>query len=166
MLYLSLICNIYVLIKMKKPSNNQLSAYLQSISEFKKLNLPAKGWVRAIRDGLYMSRRQLAERLGLSTSRIQRLEQDEVSGSVTIKTMRRTAEALDCEFVYALIPRESLEYTINTQAHKKAARYLQKTNHSMALEDQSLNNDDYHRSWDSLSNQIVLNSSRTLWDDK
>jgi len=45
-----------------------------NLAAVKAVPLPAKGWVRAIRDGLGMSRRQLAERLGLSTSRIQILE--------------------------------------------------------------------------------------------
>jgi predicted DNA-binding mobile mystery protein A len=151
---------------MSNSANRQLSDYLKSISAFKQVNLPAKGWVRAVRDGLLMSRRQLADRLGLSTSRIQRLEQDEVSGAVTIKTMRRTAEALDCVFVYAIIPRESIEETVNTQAHKKASKYLQKTNHSMLLEDQAVNEDSYDYALDSLSAQIINKSSRTLWDDK
>jgi len=156
----------YICVKMNISANKQLSDYLKSISNFKEVSLPKKGWVRAIRDGLHMSRRQLANRLGLSTSRIQRLEQDEVSGAVTIKTLRRTAEAMDCEFVYAIIPRNSLEYIINTQAHKKALQYLQKTNHTMYLEDQSVNDESYQRIWDSLSHQIITKSSRTLWDDK
>ncbi len=151
---------------MNNSANKQLSDYLKSITEFKQVTLPAKGWVRAIRDGLRMSRRQLADRLDLSTSRIQRLEQDEVSGAVTIKTMRRTAEALDCVFVYAIIPRESIEDTVNTQAHKKASQYLKKTSHSMSLEDQAVNEESYQYSLDSLRAQIIDKSSRTLWDEQ
>ena len=154
------------MLNMSNSANKQLSDYLKSISAFKQVNLPAKGWVRAVRDGLLMSRRQLAGRLGLSTSRIQRLEQDEASGAVTIKTMRRTAEALDCVFVYAIIPRDSIEETVNTQAKKKASQYLQKAKHSMSLEDQAVNEDSYQYSLDSLAEQITNKSSRTLWDDK
>ena len=154
------------MLNMSNSANKQLSDYLKSISAFKQVNLPAKGWVRAVRDGLLMSRRQLADRLGLSTSRIQRLEQDEASGAVTIKTMRRTAEALDCVFVYAIIPRDSIEETVNTQAKKKASEYLHKTNHSMSLEDQAVNEDSYQYSLDSLAEQITNKSSRSLWNDK
>lgn len=154
------------MLNMSNSANKQLSDYLKSISAFKQVNLPAKGWVRAVRNGLLMSRRQLADRLGLSTSRIQRLEQDEASGAVTIKTMRRTAEALDCVFVYAIIPRDSIEETVNTQAKKKASEYLHKTNHSMSLEDQAVNEDSYQYSLDSLAEQIINKSSRSLWDDK
>lgn len=151
---------------MLNTENRQLSEYLKSLSALKQVNLPSKGWVRAIRDGLSMSRRQLANRLGLSTSRIQRLEQDEVSGAVTIKTMRRTAEALDCVFVYALLPRESLEATLKTQALKKAKQHRNEVMHSMFLEDQVVKESANQYLLESLTDQFMNKSSRTLWDDK
>ena len=147
-------------------ANRQLSEYLKTLSTFKQVKLPAKGWVRAIRTGLSMSRRQLANRLGLSTSRIQRLEQDEASGAVTIKTMRRTAEALDCVFVYALIPRESLETTLKTQALKKAKIQQSEVMHSMLLEDQVVKESASKYLLESLTEQFMNKSSRKLWDDE
>jgi len=150
---------------MLNTANRQLSDYLKTLAAFKQVTLPAKGWVRAIRTGLSMSRRQLANRLGLSTSRIQRLEQDEASGAVTIKTMRRTAEALDCVFVYALIPRESLEATLKTQATKKAKQFRNKVTHTMLLEDQAVQETANEYLLESLVDQFMNKSSRTLWDD-
>lgn len=126
--------------------------------------LPAKGWVRAIRDGLGMSRRQLAERLGLSTSRIQRLEQDETTGAVTIKTLRRTAEAMDCVFVYAIVPRTSLDDTLQKQAKYKAKQHLQNISHSMSLEEQTLENKANQSMLDQLAEQIIKKSKHQLWD--
>lgn len=143
----------------------QLSQYLNSIESFKAVKLPAKGWVRALRDGLGMSRRQLADRLGLSTSRIQRLEEDEVSGAVTIKTLRKTAEAMDCVLVYAIIPRESLEAIIKKQANKKAIQYLQDSSHSMKLEDQEISNKANQEMLETITNKIMSKSTRTLWDE-
>lgn len=126
--------------------------------------LPAKGWVRAIRDGLGMSRRQLAERLGLSTSRIQRLEQDETTGAVTIKTLRRTAEAMDCVFVYAIVPRTSLDDTLQKQAKYKAKQHLQNISHSMSLEEQTLENKANQSMLDQLAEQMIKKSKHQLWD--
>lgn len=150
---------------MKYSTTQQLSSYLDSIITFKSLKLPPKGWVRAIRDGLGMSRRQLAKRLDLSTSRIQRLEADEVSGAVTVKTLRRTAEAMDCVLVYAMIPRESLEATLNNQVREKAAQYVQGASHSMALEDQALSNEANEKMLDAVAKKLLEKSSRTIWDD-
>lgn len=126
--------------------------------------LPAKGWVRAIRDGLGMSRRQLAERLGLLTSRIQILEQDETTGAVTIKTLRRTAEAMDCVFVYAIVPRTSLDDTLQKQAKYKAKQHLQNISHSMSLEEQTLENKANQSMLDQLAEQIIKKSKHQLWD--
>jgi predicted DNA-binding mobile mystery protein A len=150
---------------MKQITTQQLSDYLASLTLFKTIKLPAKGWVRAIREGLGMSRRQLAARLGLSTSRIQRVEEDEVSGAVTVKNLRRTAEALDCVFVYAMIPRESIEVTLNHQVRAKATKYLLSTSHSMALEDQALSDEANKKMLESIAKQLLEKSPRTLWDE-
>ena len=151
---------------MLNTTNRQLSEYLKSLSSFKQVNLPAKGWVRAIRTGLSMSRRQLANRLGFSISRIQKIEEDEVTGSVTIKTMRRTAEALDCVFVYALIPRDSLEATLTKQALKIAKQHRNEVMHSMFLEDQVVKESSNKYLLETLTKEFMNKSSRTLWDDK
>jgi len=147
-------------------SQQQLSAYLQSIEGFKSVNSPRKGWLRAIRDGLKMSRRQLARRLGLSTSRIQKLEADEVAEAVTLKTIRRTAEAMDCVFVYAVIPRVSVEEALQQQALKKARHHLKRVSHSMALEDQSLDDKANKKMVEALAERLINQSSRTLWDEE
>ena len=143
----------------------QLSSYLTKVSEFKSLAVPAKGWVRAVRNGLGMSRRQLANRLGLSTSRIQRLEEDEAVGAVTLKTMRRTAEAMDCVFVYAVIPRTRLDDTLQTQALKKAKAHLKNVSHSMALEAQALDDKANSDMLQTMAEQMINQSKSTLWDE-
>ena len=147
-------------------SQQQLSSYLQSIEAFKQLNTPSKGWLRAIRDGLKMSRRQLANRLGLSTSRIQKLETDEIVGAVTLKTIKQTAEAMDCVFVYAVIPRTSLEKTLQQQALKKASYHFNSISHTMSLEAQSLDNEANKKMLETLAERLMSQSPRTLWDEK
>ena len=41
----------------------------------------------------------------VSPARISVLEKDEQRGAVTLKMMQKAADALDCEFVYALVPK-------------------------------------------------------------
>jgi hypothetical protein len=43
----------------------------------------------------------------VSPARISVLERDEQKGAVTLKMMERTAAALGCEFVYALVPKQA-----------------------------------------------------------
>jgi predicted DNA-binding mobile mystery protein A len=69
--------------------------------------LPADGWIRAERTRQNLQGKQLAKRMQVSPARISVLEKDEKRGAVTLKMMQRAAEALDCRFVYALVPKAS-----------------------------------------------------------
>ncbi|SEH12725.1 mobile mystery protein A [Sphingopyxis sp. YR583] len=99
---------------------------------------PPKGWIRAIRDALGMSGTQLGRRLGMTPQGVQALEQSERHGTIKLETLRRTAEAMDCVLVYALVPRTSLEQMIEERARALALDTLGRVSHSMALEDQEV----------------------------
>jgi predicted DNA-binding mobile mystery protein A len=126
--------------------------------------VPVKGWIRAIREALGMSGRQLAQRLKVSQPRITRLEQDELTGSVTIKTMQQVAEALDCTFVYALVPSTSLEDTLRSQARMVAQERTERVAHSMLLEEQSLSAEEQHTSLEAAIDELVREMPKDLWD--
>jgi predicted DNA-binding mobile mystery protein A len=59
-----------------------------------------------------MTMAQLARRLDVSQPRIVAIERAEVSGAISLATLERAAEALGCSLVYALVPRASLEKTV------------------------------------------------------
>jgi predicted DNA-binding mobile mystery protein A len=99
---------------------------------------PGRGWVRAIRDALGMTAAQLGGRIGVTQSTIQRLETSEVADTIQLNSLRRLAEGLNCELVYALIPRDTLTATYDTAARAVARRELARLSHSMALEDQAV----------------------------
>ena len=101
-------------------------------------NRPTRGWIRAIRDALGMTTRQLAARTGQSQPALTQLERREVDGGASLDSLRRVAEALDCDLVYALVPRTSLERTVQDRAHILARRDLGSVDRSMRLEDQGL----------------------------
>lgn len=65
-----------------------------------------EGWMRAIRRAIGIPVIELARRMGVRKAQIFRLEESEQQGRVRIETLRRVAEAMGCEFVYALVPRE------------------------------------------------------------
>jgi predicted DNA-binding mobile mystery protein A len=113
--------------------------------------LPAKGakphggWVRAIREALGMRADDLADRMGVSQPSLTRLERNERKGSVRLETLQRAADALECDVVYALVPRRSLEQMVNEQARTRALERLGRVAHTMALEDQALSNEQLER---------------------
>ena len=152
--------------KHKQIARQQLDKALSLFGFARNMQPPVKGWIRAVREALGMSGTQLAQRLKVSQPRIPKLEQDEVSGAVTLKTMRQAAEALDCVFVYALVPRTSLEDTVRVQARKIAAKRMQRVSHTMLLESQGLSEEEQRTSLDAAVEELVREMPRDLWDTK
>jgi len=75
-------------------------------SALKHIRRPERGWIRAIRDALGINGPQLARRLGVSKQRISVLEKAEIEGGASLNSIRQAADALNCDLVYALVPRE------------------------------------------------------------
>lgn len=148
----------------KQIARRQFDATLAKFGGVKNVQPPAKGWIRAVREALGMSGKQLARRLQVSQPRVFKLEQDEPTGAVTLKTMQQAAEALDCVFVYALVPRSSLEETVRTQARLVAAERLQRVSHTMLLEAQTLSPEEQQDSLDAAIEELVRETPRDLWD--
>ena len=126
---------------------------------------PPKGWVRAIRDALGMTSAQLARRIGVSQPRVVELEQSEVSGSITLHSLQRAAEALGCRVVYALVPDEPLEKTVRERAEHVAGLRAATIEHTMRLENQAVNDKTAARK---LREQLAEDLSRRparLWDE-
>jgi len=63
------------------------------------------GWLRAVRQAIGIPVKEVARRLGVRKLEVLRLERVERKSRIELATMRRAAEALDCELVYAVIPR-------------------------------------------------------------
>ena len=149
----------------KKLIREQLEASLQRLSPLRKVIPPKKGWIRAIRNALGMTARQLASRLGIAQQAVARIEKDELTGSVTIKTMRRVAECLDCVFVYGFIPRSSLEATLRKQAHQLAAKRIAQASQTMALEDQALSARENEKVLSEMIDKLVDTLPSDLWNE-
>jgi predicted DNA-binding mobile mystery protein A len=65
-------------------------------------------------------------------------EKSEAADRITLQTLRRYAEALDCELVYAIVPKNgSLKQLEETRVRAKAERDVRAVEHTMALEDQA-----------------------------
>ena len=142
----------------------QLDQTLKRFRGLQVMNMPPKGWIRAIRDALGMNGRQFAERMGVSPARVSKLESDEVAGAVTLKTMRKAAEALDCTLVYGLVPRTSLDDTVKKQINIYAQQRLNRISHTMALEDQELSEGGKKKALQAMKVELLLNIPKSLWD--
>lgn len=143
----------------------QLDKRLAALRPLTESIRPARGWIRAIRETLGMTTRQLGKRMGVSQPRIVMLEKSEVEGSITLDSLERAAQALGCRVVYALVPEKPLTDTITQRAAEIAGRQLGTVEQTMRLEDQGV----YDRARqdearDRLAQELLRRPAR-LWDE-
>jgi len=143
----------------------QLETTLNRLSCIHNVDRPAMGWLRAIREALGMSGKQFARRLKVSAPRITELEKNELGGAVTIKSMRQAADALDCVFVYAVIPRKNLAEIVHKQATSLVRKKLATVSHSMLLEGQQLSAIEQKKAFETDVEEVIRNMPKELWDD-
>lgn len=99
---------------------------------------PNRGWIRAVRDALGISAAQLGERLGIAQQTVTRLERSEVNDTIQLSSLRKVAAAMDCELVYGFVPKGSFQEIVERRAREIAREALARVGHSMALEDQAV----------------------------
>lgn len=124
---------------------------------------PDRGWLRAVRQALGMTTRQLASAVGVSQAAVMDAERSEARGDITLTTLRRYAEALDCELVYALVPRQPLEDMIEQRADLIARDHVSRVRHSMALENQTTGDEHREREVAALRRQLLDGRPSRLW---
>lgn len=99
---------------------------------------PAFGWIRNVRKALGMSQKDLARRIGVNPKTIHSLEVNEVNSKIQIESLKKLADAMDCDFYYGFVPRKGLQATYEDQARKNAESHLARVMNTMALEKQSI----------------------------
>ena len=117
-----------------KQLDRALEPYLAARKELR----PPKGWIRAIRQALGISAGELARRLGTSRQLPLQMEKGEAEDRITLKSLRAAADALDCDLVYALVPRaDSMQELIESRVRSEVRERVLAIEHSMALENQA-----------------------------
>jgi predicted DNA-binding mobile mystery protein A len=117
----------------------QLDRALEPFQAAREVPRPSKGWIRTIRQVLGVSSGELARRLGTSRQLPLQLEKGEAEDRATLKSLRAAANALDCDLVYALVPRaSSMQELIENRARAEAKNRVLGVEHSMALENQAV----------------------------
>lgn len=101
---------------------------------------PARGWLRAVRSVLGISQEQVAKKIAMTRQSYADLEAAEQRGAISLNSLQRAAEAMDCELLYFLVPRETVARTYSelAQVHDPMFKHLQASEHSMALENQAV----------------------------
>lgn len=153
---------------MRNKKQLQIDQLNQKIDNFKQAGTllpPPKGWINTIRTVLNMTRNQLAEKLNLTQGAIQKIEEREATGQISINKLKDVAQALDMKFVYGFVPKDgSIQNLINKKAEKLATKIVLRTNQNMKLEDQGIGDDKINETIKELAEEIKREMRKSLWD--
>jgi len=138
----------------------------QAYARFGDFSMPRNGWLRMVRNAFGMSGTQLANRLGVTKARISKAEQAELTGGITLKSMQSMASAMNCRFVYALVPANEIEEIIKKRAFDKAREQIKSASTQMALEAQALNDKQLAFAVDELASKMIEKMPSDLWNDE
>ena len=143
----------------------QLNNKMQAFEGLQKISVPPTGWIKAIRLALGMSARQLGKKLSVTRQGIQDIENREKEGSITIKSLREIAKALDMQLVYGFVPNDgSLDALIDHRAQELAMHIVLRTSNSMQLEDQENSNQRIEKSIEEWADILKKEMPKALWD--
>jgi transcriptional regulator with XRE-family HTH domain len=75
--------------------------------EFKKQN----NWLEQARQALLITKNEMAKRLGISRWAYSQFESSEAHEKISIATLRKAAEVMDCELVYFIRPKKNVVFS-------------------------------------------------------
>ena len=127
--------------------------------------MPPTGWIKAIRSALGMTLQQLGNRLNISKQGVLDIENREKEGAITIKALREVAKAMDMQLIYGFVPNDgSLDALIERRAREVAIQIVQRTAHSMQLEDQANSKKRIEAAINERTEELKKELPKMLWD--
>jgi predicted DNA-binding mobile mystery protein A len=104
---------------------------------------PARGWLRAVREAIGLTQGEVALKMTVKRQSYAQFESAEDTGSISLASMRRAAEAMDCELVCYIVPREPVarSYLELARIHDPEAKHLSATDQSTALKGRGAQHD-------------------------
>jgi predicted DNA-binding mobile mystery protein A len=158
---------VYILTFMKKKTLQieQLDRKMHEFVEIKKIIPPPIGWIKAIRTSLGMSLQQLGNKISITKQSVMDIERREQLGTISLKTLRESANALDMELVYAFVPKDgSLDALIERKAKELATEIVMRTSNTMKLEDQEVSYGRIQKAIEERAQSLKNEMPKILWD--
>jgi predicted DNA-binding mobile mystery protein A len=143
----------------------QLDNKMTRFAYLKEVIIPPTGWIKAIRTAIGMSMQQLGNKLSVSRQGVLDMEKREKEGSITIKSLREIARAMDMQLVYGFVPNDgSLDALIERRATELATQIVMRTANTMKLEDQGNSKERIEAAVKERARSIKDEMPKILWD--
>ncbi len=119
-----------------------------------------------MRKALGMSAPQLARRAGVTKAAIYQAERKEREGGITIRQMEKLANALGGHLVYAIVLDDGdINSRLRNQARAKAEKIVRRASTHMALEQQSLPDQQINWEIEQMVDQFLRNIPPDFWNE-
>ncbi len=143
----------------------QLDQKLKPFQKTEMVLVPDKGWINTIRTTLNMTMVQLGTKLGVTKQGVNKIEDSEAKGSISINSLKEVGNALDLKLVYGFVPKDgTINNLINLKAEKLAKKIVLRTNQNMKLEDQGIGDEKITKTIKELADEIKREMRKSLWD--
>ena len=136
----------------------RLSQLDRSLNEARSLPpRPSGGWIASVREALGLTLAEVGRHLRAPRQNVQKFERAEATDRITLGTLRRVADAMGCDLIYALVPKSgSFAELAEHPTRERASRDVKSVVHTMALEDQKPEN----------ANQLIEDEVQRRLNDK
>lgn len=124
---------------------------------------PPEGWLRTNRKALQMPAKLIMKNAGIKTSELYRIEKAELDGTLTINKLKETANAMGCDFYYAVVPREEISTLIENRARLHAIKTLRNASIHMQLEDQATTDEQVEIQIKQVTEQLIKEMPDWFW---
>ena len=142
----------------------QLDRKLKPFYEIKNIEVPERGWVYTIRTALNMTLQQLGHKVGITSQGVKDIEKRELSGSISIKSLKEIGKALDMQFVYGFVSNHhSIDQFIELKAHELAKKIVL-NNLNASVENKELSEDALQQEIEYFAREIKREIPKSLWD--
>ncbi len=138
----------------------------KSASIMEGVGIPKQGWIKTLRTTLGMTAAQLAKRLGVHRERLHKIEAAEQEYTLKLSTLKRAAEALDCDLYYVFIPKKNLLKMVEERAEKIASDIVSATGYHMSLESQTGEALEAKQQIQLLAQELLSGNLKRLWEDE
>ena len=81
------------------------------LKQFYKAIVAKESWIRIARSALHLNCKTVGQRMGISESAFSAMERREELGEISLKKLRSCAAALDCDLVYAVVPKKKVGFS-------------------------------------------------------
>ncbi len=144
---------------------DHLEMKIKMFAPLTKVAIPPTGWIKAVRLALGMSLQQLANRISITKQSVQEMEKREMEGSISLKSLREAARALDMEFVYGFVPKDgSLNALIDRKTEEFGTKIVNRTSQTMKLEDQENSEIRLRKAIQERKAMLKQEIPKVLWD--